>query len=229
MISSKKTFLRTRIADLLFPQSIYCICCGKIIDQTRTYSLCDHCMKRIRWNIEDFDDRKGLPMIRCTEYGLYERTVIFSLKYGGNRYIARSIAEIMRDRIKTMDFMKEPDNIILVPVPLHRDKEKKRGFNQTALITKYLAEETGTQEAHPLERIEKTRPMRALSAEERAINIKNSMNLLPEYRGFADGKTILLIDDFATTGSTLCECARALEEASADRILAMVFAARNFQ
>lgn len=44
---SKASLVVSAAEDLLFPDSIYCVCCGKIIDDTRTYSLCDECMSRL--------------------------------------------------------------------------------------------------------------------------------------------------------------------------------------
>ena len=95
--------------DLLYPPALYCICCGNIIDESRTYHLCDHCMAHIRWDGQPpqkvkFAGGDGIAgvagglvpflSLRCTQYGLYERRLIFSLKYNGKKYIARDLAQI---------------------------------------------------------------------------------------------------------------------------------------
>ena len=85
--------------DLLYPPALYCSCCGNLIDESRTYRLCDHCMAHIRWDGAEPRYLDGMKILRCTQYGLYERTLIFDLKYNGKTYIARDIAEIMADRL----------------------------------------------------------------------------------------------------------------------------------
>ena len=71
------------VAELAFPPSLYCACCGNIIDSTRTYSLCDHCMDHFRWDRSDGISSEDIKLIRCVSYGIYERSLIFDLKYRG--------------------------------------------------------------------------------------------------------------------------------------------------
>lgn len=213
-----------KIMDLIYPPSLYCSCCGNIIDSTRTYNLCDHCITHVRWDASE-EPRivSGLKMFRCTEYGIYERTLIFGLKYNRKRFIARDIGKIMADRLALtgMEFD------VIVPVPLHKEKERERGFNQAALMGKYLGKELNIPcVAHGLIRCRKTRAMRGLSPTERAENIRNSFRLNPVYSGQLSGKKILLIDDFYTTGSTAGECAKALQPCNPEDIVFLAFAAK---
>ena len=46
--------------DLLYPPSLYCNCCGNLIDESRTYNLCDHCISHIRWDASEIRDLGGL-------------------------------------------------------------------------------------------------------------------------------------------------------------------------
>ena len=210
--------------DLLFPPSLYCICCGNLIDRTRTYSLCDHCMDHIRWNADPPEIRAGMPFLRCMDYGIYERSIIFSLKYNGRRYIAREAAKIMADRLVAAGIKAD----ILVPVPLHPEKERARGFNQAALMAKYLAPLISAESVPDcLVRTRKTRPMRGLGPEERMSNIAGSIALREGYEGFAKGKRIVLIDDFSTTGSTGRACGDALRAAEPAEVVFLAFAARE--
>ena len=159
--------------DLLYPPALYCTCCGNLIDETRPYHLCDHCMAHIRWDGGEPRDDGDMQMLRCTQYGLYERTLIFDLKYNGKTYIARDIGEIMADRLA----LAELDFDVIVPVPMFERKERDRGFNQAALIGKYLGKQTGKPcWAHCLVRTEATRPMRGLSPTEREENVKESLH-----------------------------------------------------
>jgi len=223
-----------RIADgvlgLLYPDSLYCVCCGNLIDDTRTYSLCDHCVRHIMWDRSPAKEKNGVRMMRCAAYGIYERTLIFSVKYNGKRYIARKIAEMMADKLRLLREAGAYD--AAVPVPMFREKERKRGFNQAALIAKYLAKELGIGFVRDaLIRTRDTRPMRGLSPDERAENVSGVFCLNERYASGREaaalrGKRILLIDDFYTTGATARECVRALSGAKPSDAVFYAFAAR---
>ena len=144
------------LLDLVYPKSLYCICCGNIIDASRSYSICDHCMDRIRWNVDEPKPMDGFSLLKCCEYGIYERSIIFSLKYNGNRYIADHVADICADRLRAAGIKGDA----VIPVPLYRSKELKRGFNQSALIAEALAGKTGmSAELRMLVRTRDTMPI----------------------------------------------------------------------
>ena len=92
-----------------FPLSTYCLCCGKPVDSARSYSICDHCIHHITWgnihiDLEAESRRLARPChlhsaVACVKYGLYERRLIFDLKYDGRTYVARAIAHIMAARL----------------------------------------------------------------------------------------------------------------------------------
>ena len=215
--------LSDSILDYVFSPSLYCICCGNIIDQTRTYNLCDHCIRHIRWDGEPVSYRWGMEVLRCAEYGLYERTLIFSLKYKNNKYIARTIAEIMADRLN----LAQVGYDVAVPVPISSEKLRQRGFNQSELMARHLGKLTGKPvSAHALERIGNTVPMRGLSPTEREMNIKDKIKLNERQAKALKDKKILLLDDISTTGSTARECAKILRRANPARIIFLAFAGR---
>ena len=211
-----------KLAELVFPPRLYCACCGNIIDDTRTYSLCDHCMEHFRWDTGSGISRGGLRLIRCVSYGIYERSLIFDLKYKGKKHVARVIAEIMTDKLLSLGL--EID--YLVPVPMFKAKEKQRGFNQTKLIADFLSKELTCEVADYLVRTRQTRPMRGLSEEQRAENIKGSIVISSDFDGFSKGTKVAVIDDFYTTGSTARECLSALEGSGSEEIIFLAFASR---
>ncbi|MGF6375734.1 competence protein ComFC [Clostridiales Family XIII bacterium PM5-7] len=209
--------------DLLYPPSLYCNCCGNIIDETRTYNLCDHCITHIKWDLDQMTIREGLPMARCTEYGLYERTLIFGLKYSGKTHMARDIAQIMAEKLELLQL----DVDVIVPVPIHEQKERQRGYNHAALMGHYLGKLVNkTNYPHALLRTEDTLPMRGLNPAERRQNVKGKFALNEKYDKLLENKRILLIDDFFTTGSTALACKEALQVANPDEVYLLVFAAR---
>lgn len=208
--------------NLLYPPGLYCNCCGNLIDETRTYHLCDHCISHMDFDGEELQEQNGLNVLCCTRYGLYTRTLIFALKYNGKKYIARDLAQIMADRLTLSGI--EYD--LIVPVPLFRAKERKRGFNHAALMGKFLAEKTGKPcISDGLIRTADTMPMRGLSPSERAANVKNMFQLNPCRKDVLTGKRILLLDDFFTTGSTGRECQSALRAAFPEEVYFLAFAA----
>ena len=177
------------------------------------------------WDMEPPKVEGSMEMMRCCQYGIYERTLIFSLKYNGNRYIARHIAEMMRDKL--IHENRDRDYDVIVPVPLHKRKERQRGFNQTALIGKHLAKERGISCApEALIRVKETRPMRGLSPEERADNVSECFEVGNYAEDALKGKRVLLIDDFYTTGATAMECRKVLEKSGLSGIGFMAFAAK---
>lgn len=209
--------------ELIYPPDLYCICCGNLIDESRTYHLCDHCREHIRFDGAEPVKKQEMEMTFCTRYGLYERTLIFGLKYNGKKYLARDLAEMMADRLSLTDWNFD----LIVPVPMFSAKEQARGFNHAALMGKYLGrfyEKPCAKDA--LLRTADTRPMRGLSPSERAVNVKNKFAVSPKWRGKLSGKRILLIDDFYTTGSTAGECFRALQAEKPEKIYFLAFAAR---
>lgn len=234
-------FLGRKITELIFPSSLYCICCGKYIDKSRAYSLCDHCIKRMNFNMTEIGLNDGInyalpgnpdagtpgkllnSAAAAMGYGLYERQIIFELKYGGKTYIARHIADILYDCLKKhlSDTGSCPwfEADIILPVPLHKEKLKQRGFNQAAKISVHLGERTGIPVCvDGLERVKATIAQRALSSSERRANVDGAFRVNPRKCRFLMGKRILLIDDIFTTGATAFACADSLMRNGVGRV-----------
>ncbi len=150
-----------RILDIVYPDNIYCICCGSIIDKSRSYSLCDTCLERMHWitgrncricgkALQDTyagdicydcmeEEHSFDRAFSCVEYGLYERAVIMDFKYGDKAYIGRKLAEAMYDRICCEDISYD----IIVPVPIHKSRKNSRGYNQAEIIAKHMSKLSG--------------------------------------------------------------------------------------
>ena len=110
---------------------------------------------------------------------------------------------------------------------MYKGKERKRGFNQTALIGKYLAKETGMKcIPDALLRVRETKAMRGLSPQERAENIAGCFELNDTYREELKDARILLLDDFMTTGATALECRKELQSATPETVGFIAFAAK---
>jgi ComF family protein len=117
---------------------------------------------------------------------------------------------------------------IVVPVPLHRQRERERGYNQAALISKPLAKRLGLPHKAVLLMRTRARPdKRILSLEERWESVRGAFATRPGSQ--VDNLRVLLVDDVLTTGATLDACARALRDAGAKSVLGLTVAraARN--
>lgn len=220
--------------QLVFPLSTYCLCCGKPVDSTRSYSICDHCIHRIRWgniviDLEAESRRLGRAShldsaAACMKYGLYERRLIFDLKYDGRTYVARAIGNIMADRLAAhgggFDY--------IVPVPVHRDRERARGFNQAEKMARHLSGRIGVPVLpRAVIRHKNTTAQRSLSAEDRYFNLEGAFSLNPGDAERIKGSRILLLDDVYTTGATAHRCGAVLKEGGAARVDFIALATGN--
>ncbi len=149
-------------------------------------------------------------------------TLIKNLKYKNARILGRTAALLLA-RYTPRLYALPADEMILVPIPLHPRRRRRRGFNQAALIAQEYALLTSLPvHTDLLQRIRSTYSQTTLSHEERLANIKGAFRVTkPEH---AAGKTILLVDDVKTTGATLEEAARTLRKAGARKVSALTLA-----
>ena len=99
------------------------------------------------------------------------------------------------------------DADMVVPVPLWKEKEKKRGFNQAALMAESFSKITGIPyDESVIMRIRDTAPQSSLRKHQRDANIRSAFKVTDENK--VKGRKILLLDDIYTTGSTVRECAK---------------------
>ncbi|MCB6992728.1 ComF family protein [bacterium 210820-DFI.6.37] len=229
--------------EALYPSSIYCVSCGSIIDATRNYALCDACAEKLHWlgqktcsrcgKILNEEDRHDLcwdcrqfahdfdRSYTCVQYGLYERGILMDYKYRGKSYIGRKLGDILYDRIS----LEEEVFDLIVPVPMHRKKEAKRGYNQAKIMAAQLARRMKLPcAAGLLERVRETLPMKGLGAFERHMNLEGAFRISRQSHYELKEKRILLVDDIYTTGSTLDACSKVLRQAGAGRICGLTFA-----
>jgi Predicted amidophosphoribosyltransferases len=105
---------------------------------------------------------------------------------------------------------------LLIPIPLHKSRRRKRGFNQAELIARKLGRELGIPvSVKSLLRTKKTSPQKELNDQERRNNLKNAFYAVDYHVKF---KKILLIDDIYTTGSTIDAAAAVLLESGAEKV-----------
>lgn len=145
------------------------------------------------------------------------RDRIHQYKFDGKLEWIPPLVELCELTCKAWE-MAVPD--FLVPVPLHRNRLKERGFNQSGLLARELARKMGWRVSFDvLARRIRTQPQTRLNRGERLKNVRGAFEVTrpSEVRD----RRILLIDDVFTTGETLSECARTLKDAGAREVYAL--------
>ena len=152
---------------------------------------------------------------RARSFATYEGAVvraILLLKFEQISPLGVWFAKRLAELVKSERELLAAD--VVVPVPLHRQREKERGYNQAALISKPLAKQLGLPHKALLLMRTRARPdKQILSLEERWESVRGAFATRPGSQ--VDNLRVLLVDDVLTTGATLDACARALREAGA--------------
>lgn len=153
------------------------------------------------------------------EYTKNMRKVILDLKFSNCKAYAKLLADMMKDYLDSYDIWDTFDYI--VPVPLHKKRLKERGYNQSELIAKEVAEYLKIpMRTDLLIRTKATKKQSSLVRTERVTNVQSAFKCTEK----CDGKKILLFDDIYTTGNTAQSCARELANNGAEQICALTLA-----
>lgn len=172
-----------------------CTTCGLPLEATEA-ETCGACLA----------EPPRLDRIRAAvAYGDTARSLVLRLKYGRKTALARTMATYMKRALADLH-----RDALLVPVPLHRWRLWARGFNQSALIARALANDSGSPLAVDLLRRKRATPkLKGMSVSERRKAVGGAFAL----RDGQDvrGRRIILVDDVYTTGSTATACAKLLK------------------
>ena len=150
------------------------------------------------------------------------KNLIWNLKYNYIAEIASVLAVLQADYFLASDLLAYFQEHLVIPVPLHKNRKRARGFNQSELLAQNLAGRLGLPYWTALLRHKNSKRQVDLEKAQRFENVKDSVTADPA-QGLK-GKKIILIDDVATTGATLNECARALKAAGAAEVWGLVVA-----
>lgn len=151
-------------------------------------------------------------------YGKIASAVALKLKYGGRIAVSETMARAMARLMPG-----EAD--LLVPVPLHRWRLWRRGFNQAALIARALSRQSGVPtDPMLLRRVKATPLLRGLGARARAQAVARAFAVDTQRKEALRGKTIVLVDDVYTSGATAGACVRTLKRAGAAKVILLCWA-----
>ncbi|WP_035215424.1 ComF family protein [Desulfobulbus elongatus] len=192
-------------ASLTFLRSPLCSCCGRPFAAGADH-LCGDCLA----GHHAFDLARSLLHYRPPVSNL-----ILALKFTGNLNGLATLRALI-EREGLLAAFREPD--LVLPVPLHRDRLRARGFNQALVLARECLPQWRRKIAiDVLLRHRPALPQSLLSGKERRRNLSKAFSLGQSGDRVA-GTKILLIDDVYTTGSTVNECSRVLRRAGAERI-----------
>ncbi len=158
------------------------------------------------------------------EYAAGLRDLIHLLKYGGVLPAARPLGGLLARSIEDLCITSGDSAPVLVPVPLHASKRRERRFNQSELIARAALRHLPRfdLDCGVLERRRPTRSQVGLDREARIRNMSGAFRVVAPQR--VEGRTLIVVDDVMTTGTTVSECARVLKCAGAAKVFAATVA-----
>lgn len=236
-----------KILEIFFPS--HCVSCEEIISKDALF--CSDCWQKLQFITEPKCEICSYPFeveikfqspqcARCLakrpfydssitifRYNDIIRKAISDLKYNDQIFLAKKFAKILSQKAAS----KIDDCDLIVAVPLHALRLRKRKFNQAVFLAKNLQKFFPHLKFFPdfLFRTKNTTPQVELRSKQRATNLKRAFLLNKKYLEEVKNKKILLIDDVMTTGATLDNCAKELKRKGAREIVVLTIAKTIFQ
>ena len=206
------------LLDFLFPPR--CMACGELLDIDFELRICDGCYLELQ-PCEDCVS----GILSAYKYTDVSRMIMHRFKYAPNPVFGAHIGLLMANRLAEYRDIGRIDGV--VAVPLHRDKAKQRGFNQSELLAKAIAQNISVPFIS--DAVVRTRATVQQSSLRHSERMRNTAGAFApgKHAHKVDGKAILLVDDICTTGSTILSCSKAL--CSADIITSFTFARVYFE
>lgn len=194
-----------------------CGICGKLDKK----SLCNKCKIRLEKNalnkIEDYRYNSSFfnEHIYLFQYTGEIRDTILKYKFNEKSYIYRTFLEFIKNNEKICVQIKKYD--IIIPVPISKKRLNTRGYNQSSLIAKNLAQELNIEYSEKiLIKIKDNKPQSEMKQDTRKNNVSGVYKVSNKEK--INNKKVLIVDDIFTTGSTVDECAKVLKENNAQSI-----------
>lgn len=221
-----------KFLEVLFPQNIKCIFCGK---EDNNFGICDDCYAKIHFikgkickkcgiNIKSGEvciDCKGanyaFERVFCIcEYSDIIQYAILKLKKG-SKYMAYPLAELVSDYINQLNIPYD----FIVPMPIHPNRLKERGFNQSQLLLSQTKNQKKVRN-DIIVRSKDTPHQTGLNRDNRKTNLDGAFKVINK-KDIKD-KIVLIFDDIYTTGSSMQECAKTLIDSGAKQVFGLCLA-----
>ena len=226
----------SKILNKLYIKDYRCIVCNKEIPHGSRYSMCDKCRDSLPYIKHPCgkcggEIPSGLACTNCkSNMPVFEKnivalnyvppitTLIYKYKYENARYLSNPLGQILVDTYMSSGF----DVDYIVPVPIHENRRKDRGYNQVELLLPSFDAINIPYYTDIVERIIDTPHQTMLSRKERLTNLDGAFRVIDKSK--VKGKSILILDDVYTTGATLNELAKVLYKAKAKAVYGLVIA-----
>ncbi|AKM10066.1 ComF family protein [Croceicoccus naphthovorans] len=158
-------------------------------------------------------------IVAATIYGSVSRDMVLKLKHGGRIALVGPMGRTLASRIGD----KAGHEPIVVPVPLHRGRLWRRGYNQSVLMARAIAKAKGwALQPDLLVRKRRTPSLGGLDPDQRRKALRGAIAM--GKRSEVKGRTVLLVDDVLTSGATSDACVRVLKKAGAERVVIACYA-----
>jgi ComF family protein len=180
-----------------------------LCDRSITNYLCVYCHQQL---LETQLSQPLQPRGNIFAWGCYQgalKRTIAACKYQNHPELATHLGNLLGTAWLRHYPQRPP--LLAMPVPMHPDKQRERGFNQADLIAKSFGQQTGLPLNYSLHRIKSTQAQFQLSPSDRQRNLQDAFQLAPGHQ--LAGKSVLLIDDIYTTGATISAAQEVLQAA----------------
>ena len=198
----KKLF--NSLLDLIFPPS--CAVCRTRSEE----ALCSGCFSQVKFL------KPHLGVYVAAAYDGVVKDALHRFKFQRKKRLAGPLGVLLVEYLTRNSELKLKEIDAIIPVPLHRQRERGRGFNQVELLARQVSRYFELPVVPALERIKNTKPQFELPKAARLINIKGAFRVTRQEAVY--NKRVILLDDIYTTGATITECCLTLKSAGVRRI-----------
>lgn len=211
------TLLKFIVADAIFPS--LCAWCGKLISNGD--GVCNQCKENINLNIKHFSGDYVFQLeekihgkrkwflddgVWLFKYEEPITKLVYNMKFKHNKSIAMLFGQFCTDAINIMKWQYE----YITYIPISKDRLWKRGFNQSEVMARYIGKAHNKEVLNLFYIKNEKVAQKTLSSNERFINTYQKFDIIQGTNDIKN-KSVLIVDDVYTTGSTVNECARLLK------------------
>ncbi|GIW21761.1 MAG: hypothetical protein KatS3mg068_0768 [Candidatus Sericytochromatia bacterium] len=198
--------------------NLLCKPCESLI-QTLEYK-CSKCQFILNSNVCNHCNNNEIYFEKLFCIGVYSgllKTLIYEYKYNKNKDLSIIFSNLIEKNINIKDKVD-----IITSIPIHKEKMKSRGFNQSELLAKEIAYKKRWKYLNILDRIKNTKAQFSLNLDERKENLKNAFIINSKIN--LKNKNIVIVDDIYTTGTTIKEACKLLKNNCVNKIFVIVIA-----
>lgn len=220
------------ISDFFFPR--VCVCCGKILSSGED-GLCFDCLSGLPYTgIQNTPENEMerrfwgfFPIEKATSLCYYSKggniaELLHGMKYKGRKKLCYTMGRVLAAELSGSGFFDGID--FFIPVPLHKERLKQRGYNQSELLARGISDSTGIPlMTGVIKRVHNNATQTHKSGFERWQNAEG-LFALSGNGGVLSGKHVLIVDDVLTTGATIASCIDVLKNVSDIKISVVTLA-----